>query len=283
MDIKTIGVIGCGLMGSGICEVVARAGYEVIVTEANQELLDNGLSRIQKSLARGVSRQKLSQAEAEATQARIRATLDMAEMAACDLVVEAIIEKMEVKLGVFRQLDEICRPETILASNTSSLNVTSLAGATKRPAQVLGTHFFNPVPVMPLLEIVRALTTSEETLAAVTAWGESLGKTIVVAKDSPGFIVNRLLVPYLIDAIRVYDQGLASREDIDNAMKLGASHPMGPLTLSDYVGLDTLLLVAEVLYEEYGEPRLLAPPLLRRMVTAGHLGRKSGKGFYDYT
>lgn len=283
MDIKTVGVVGCGLMGSGIAEVVARAGYRVLVTEYNQDLLDQGLARIRTSLGRGVSRQKLSQAEADATLARLHGTLELAEFEACDLVVEAIIEKLEPKAEMFRRLDGICPPETILASNTSSLNVTSLAAATQRPDRVLGTHFFNPVPVLPLLEIVRALTTSDETLARVRAWGESLGKTVVVAKDSPGFIVNRLLIPYLIDAIRVYEQDLASREDIDNAMKLGANHPMGPLTLSDYVGLDTLLFVADVLYEEYGEPRLLAPPLLRRMVAAGHLGRKSGKGFYDYS
>lgn len=283
MDIKTVGVVGCGLMGSGIAEVVARAGYRVLVTEYNQDLLDQGLARIRASLGRGVSRQKLSQAEADATLARLHGTLELAEFEACDLVVEVIIEKLEPKAEMFRRLDGICPPETILASNTSSLNVTSLAAATQRPDRVLGTHFFNPVPVLPLLEIVRALTTSDETLARVRAWGESLGKTVVVAKDSPGFIVNRLLIPYLIDAIRVYEQDLASREDIDNAMKLGANHPMGPLTLSDYVGLDTLLYVADVLYEEYGEPRLLAPPLLRRMVAAGHLGRKSGKGFYDYS
>ncbi len=282
MDIQTIGVVGCGLMGSGIVEVCARAGFEVIAVEAEAERLAAGLARVQQSLQRAVSRGKIPAAEAEATLSRVRGTTQLEDLRPADLVIEAVTEDMAIKQHVFRQLDGLLRPEVIIASNTSSLSIAALAAVTKRPDKVLGMHFFNPVPVMALLELVRGILTSEETLATAQAVGARLGKTTVVAPDRPGFIVNRLLIPYIIDAIKLYEAGLASKEDIDTAVKLGLAHPMGPLTLADLVGLDTTLAVADVLYEEYGEARFKAPPLLRRMVAAGLLGRKSGRGFYDY-
>ncbi len=282
MDIQTIGVVGCGLMGSGIVEVCARGGFDVIVVEADEERLAAGLARVHQSVQRGVSRGKISAAEAEAALNRIRGTTHLEDVRPVDLVIEAVTEDMAIKQQVFRQVDGLVRPEVIIASNTSSLSIAALAAVTKRPDKVLGMHFFNPVPVMALLELVRSILTSEETLATAQAIGARLGKTTVVAPDRPGFIVNRLLIPYIIDAIKLYEAGLASKEDIDTAVKLGLAHPMGPLTLADLVGLDTTLAVADVLYEEYGEVRFKAPPLLRRMVAAGLLGRKSGRGFYDY-
>lgn len=282
MDIQTIGVVGCGLMGSGIVEVCARGGFDVIVVEADEERLAAGLARVRQSVERGVSRGKIPAAEAEAALNRIRGTTHLEDLRPVDLVIEAVTEDMAIKQQVFRQVDGLVRPEVIIASNTSSLSIAALAAVTKRPDKVLGMHFFNPVPVMALLELVRSILTSEETLATAQAIGARLGKTTVVAPDRPGFIVNRLLIPYIIDAIKLYEAGLASKEDIDTAVKLGLAHPMGPLTLADLVGLDTTLAVADVLYEEYGEARFKAPPLLRRMVAAGLLGRKSGRGFYDY-
>jgi len=282
MEIKTVGVVGCGQMGGGIVEVVAKAGYQVITREINQELLDKGLAHIRKSMDKAVQRGKLSAEERDAAWSRIHGTLDLADFAEADFVVEAIIERMALKKAVFGELSNICPPATIFASNTSSLNLAEVAASSDRPDRFLGVHFFNPAPVMPLVEIVRALATSDETLATVQAFVVSLDKKPILAKDSPGFVVNRLLIPYLIDAIRVFEQGLASRDDIDKGMKLGAGHPMGPLELCDYIGLDTMLYVADVLYEEMGDAWLKAPPLLRRMVAAGYLGRKSGKGFYDY-
>jgi len=282
MEIKTVGVVGCGLMGSGIAEVCARAGYQVIVREVNDQLLQKGLGRIQKSMSKGVSRGKLTQEEMDAAWARIKGTTDMADLAPCDLVIEAVIENMEVKKQVFAELDRLLAPHAIIASNTSSLCITEMAAVTQRPDKVLGIHFFNPVPVMPLIEFVRTILTSDETMQVAQQFAQSLGKTTVTAPDQPGFIVNRLLVPYLLDAVRIYEAGLASREDIDTAIKLGLNHPMGPLTLLDFVGLDTCLFIADAMYEEFKDPRYAAPPLLRRMVLAGHLGRKSGKGFYDY-
>lgn len=282
MEIKNIGVVGCGLMGSGIVETCARAGYVVTVREVNDELLQRGLSRVKKSMSKGVSRGKLTQADMDAALARIQGTTDMANLAGSDLVIEAAVENMALKKEIFAELDRLCAPEVILTSNTSSLCITEIASVTGRPDKVLGLHFFNPVPVMPLLEIVRTFQTSEETLAIARALGESLGKTIVVAKDMPGFIVNRLLIPYLLDAVTILQNDLATREDIDAAIKLGLNHPMGPLTLLDFVGLDTTLFIADAMYEEFKDPRFAAPPLLRQMVLAGHLGRKSGKGFYDY-
>ena len=284
MGVQKVGVVGCGLMGSGIVEVSARAGYDVVVREINDEILAKGLGRIRKSMARAVDRGKLSQEEMDVTMSRITGTLDMADFSDRDLVIEAAIENMEVKKGIFRQLDEITRPSIVLASNTSSLSITEMASVTQRPDKVVGMHFFNPVPVLPLLEIVRGFLTSDETLQAAREFGKSVGKTMVLApKDNPGFIVNLLFVPYGLDAIRALENGVATKEDIDTAMKLGMNHPMGPFVLMDFVGLDTMLYVADAMYEEYRDPRYAAPPLLRRMVTAGYLGRKSGKGFYDYS
>ncbi len=283
MDLNTIGVVGCGLMGSGIAEICARAGYGVVVREINDNLLENGLGRIQQSLGKAVARGKLSQEQAEQTLGRIRGTLDLADFGDCDLVVEAAIENMDLKKEIFAELDGLLPAHAILASNTSSLCITEMASVTQRGDRVLGIHFFNPVPVMPLIEFVRTILTSDETMAIAHQFGASLGKTMVTAKDTPGFIVNRLLIPYLLQAIQVYEDGLASREDIDAGIKLGLAHPMGPLTLLDFVGLDTTLFIADAMYEEYKDSRYAAPPLLRRMVLAGQLGRKSGKGFYDYT
>ena len=281
--VKTIGVVGCGLMGAGIVETCARAGYSVIVREVNDELLQRGLKRIGASMAKGVEKGKLAQADMDAAMARIAGTLSLADFKGCDLVVEAAVENMDLKKTIFTELDTICRPDAILASNTSSLCVTEMAAATERPDKVLGLHFFNPVPVMPLLEIVRALLTSDETVELGRALGDRLGKTVVVAKDRPGFIANLLFVPYALDAIRWLDAGLASKEEIDTTMKLGFNHPMGPFTLLDFVGLDTLLFIADAMYAEFKDPRYAAPPLLRRMVQAGLFGRKSGRGFYTYT
>jgi 3-hydroxybutyryl-CoA dehydrogenase len=282
MEIKKVGVIGCGLMGSGIAEVAARAGYGVVVREVNDDLLQKGLARIQKSLSTAAAKAKITPDEAAQAWARIQGTLSLAGFADCDLVVEAAVENMALKKALFAELDGILPPHAILASNTSSLCVTEMASVTRRGDQVLGIHFFNPVPVMPLIEFVRTILTSDETMATARQFGASLNKTMVTAKDTPGFIVNRLLIPYLLDAVRVYDEGLATREDIDTAIKLGLNHPMGPLTLLDFVGVDTTLFIADAMFEEYKDPRYAAPPLLRRMVLAGQVGRKCGKGFYDY-
>ncbi len=281
-DIQLIGVVGCGLMGSGIAQVAAQSGYEVIVREVNQELLDAGMKRIKAVLDKDVAKGKINQEDYHATISRLHPTIELEPMADADIIIEVIVEQIAAKRELFAALDRICKPQTIFATNTSSLPVTEVAAATKRPDRVAGLHFFNPVPVMKLVELVRALSTSQETLFTLQQFGERLGKTVVQAQDTPGFIVNRLLVPYLLDAIRCFGEGLASREDIDNGMKLGASHPMGPLTLSDFIGLDTLYYVANVLFDEYKESRFAPPPLLRRMVLAGMLGKKAGKGFYDY-
>jgi len=282
MEIKKVGVVGCGLMGSGIVEACARAGYAVVVREVNDDLLQKGLSRLKASLAKGVERGKLPQADMDAAMARITGTTSLDDFQGCDLVIEAVLENMAEKKSVFAALDAILAPYAIIASNTSSLCITEMASVTRRGDKILGLHFFNPVPVMPLLEIVRTILTSEETLAIAKQFGASLGKTMVVAKDAPGFIVNLLLIPYALDAMRALENGVASKEDIDTAIKLGLNHPMGPLTLLDFVGLDTTLFIADAMYQEFKDPRYAAPPLLRRMVLAGHLGRKSGQGFYDY-
>jgi 3-hydroxybutyryl-CoA dehydrogenase len=282
MDIKTVGVVGCGLMGAGIVETCARAGYSVVVREVNDGLLQAGLKRIEGSLGKAVERGKLAADTRAATWTRIKGATALEDLAGSDLVIEAVVENMALKKEVFSALDRLCPPHTILSSNTSSLSIAEMAAATKRPGQVIGLHFFNPVPVMPLLEIVRALLTGDDTLEFAKSFGASLGKTTIVAKDTPGFIVNLLLIPFLLDAIRALESGKATKEDIDTGVKLGLNHPMGPLTLGDFVGLDTTLFVADAMYEELKDPRYAAPTLLRRMVVAGRLGRKSGAGFYDY-
>ncbi len=283
-SIKTIGVVGCGLMGAGIVEVCARKGYTVITRELNQVLLDAGMASIEKSLARALKRDKITEDEHAETLGRISGTTDYAELTDCDLVIEAVIESMELKTEVFSTLDKTVKQSALLASNTSSISITALATATKRPEQVIGLHFFNPVPVMPLLEIVRAIQTSDETFELARSFGAGLGKTIVVAeRDNPGFIVNLLFIPYALNAIQALVEGVATKEDFDTAMKLGMNHPMGPFELMDFVGLDTMLFIADAMYSETGDSRYAAPPLLRRMVTAGLLGRKSGRGFYDYS
>jgi len=282
MKIKRVGVVGCGLMGSGIAEVCARAGYSVLVREVDDQFLERGLSRIKKSLDKGVARGKLSPSERDAAQSRISGTTELGDFSDADLVVEAIVENLEQKKETFAMLDRVTPAHAILASNTSSLSVTDMAAATERPDQVLGIHFFNPVPVMPLIEMVRTFLTSDATYQTARAFGEGLGKQVVVTKDRPGFIVNALLVPYILDAVRMVEAGVATKEDIDAAVKLGLNHPMGPLTLLDFVGLDTTLFIADAMYEELKDPRYAAPPLLRRMVVAGYMGRKSGRGFYDY-
>jgi 3-hydroxybutyryl-CoA dehydrogenase len=282
MAIKTVGVIGCGLMGSGITQISAQAGFATTVVEANDEFLQRGLGNLKKTLDGLVERGKLDAKARDATLANITGTIKLEDLKGCDIVVEAITENQQVKNETFAKLDRICAPGTILASNTSSCNVTAMAAATKRPGQVLALHFFNPVPLMKLVEVVRTILTDDAAVKAATEWVQAVGKVPVQAKDATAFIVNRLLVPYLLDAIRVYEGGLATLEDIDQAMKLGCGYPMGPFTLLDLVGLDTTMYVAEVMFEEFREPRYAPPPLLKRMVMAGQLGRKSGKGFYDY-
>ena len=282
MEIRTVGVVGCGLMGSGIAEVCARAGYQTIVREVDEATLARGLERLQQSMATAVGRGRLKGSDRDAAAARLNGVTDLSDLAGCDLVIEAVTEQLQAKQAVFKVLDAACPPTTILASNTSSIPIIDLASVTKRPDRVLGMHFMNPVPVMRLIEYVRAITTSDETLETARAFGESLGKRVIVAKDRAGFIVNMLLVPYLLEAIRMFESGFASREDIDVGMLLGTNHPMGPLTLLDYVGLDTTYYIANILFDELHEPRYAPPPLLKQMVTAGHLGRKSGRGFYNY-
>lgn len=283
MAIEKIGVIGAGLMGSGIAEVCARSGYSVLVLEVNQLLLDKGLNAIRTSLTRGAERGKITEADKTATLGRLRGTTNLADFNDRDLVIEAIVEDMAKKKDVFKQLDKICPKSAILATNTSCLAVIEMAMCTQRPDRVLGIHFFNPAPVMKLVELVKTIAVSPETVAEAKAFGESLGKKAIFAPDSPGFVVNRLLVPYMIDAIRIFEAGTATAEDIDQGMVLGCNHPMGPLALTDLVGLDTAMLVANAMYEEFKEPRFAAPPLLKKMVAAGRLGRKTGRGFYQYS
>jgi len=282
-EIKTVGVVGLGLMGAGIAQTVASAGYTTIVTEVSPEFLERGLGRIRSTLERQVQKGRLDAAAMEATMNRLQGTLRWEDFAACDLVIEAVIENETEKRQVFATLDRVCPEHTILASNTSSIPIMSMAAATKRPDRVLGMHFFNPVPVMKLVEIVKALTTSPATIDTASAFARSLGKEPIQAPDRPGFIVNMLLVPYLLAAVRMLESGYASKEDIDRGMVLGANHPMGPLTLLDFVGLDTTLYIADIFFNEYKDPAYAAPVLLRQMVRAGYLGRKSGRGFYDYS
>ena len=282
-EISKVGVVGCGLMGHGITQVCAQAGWDVVVREVDQATLDKGIGKIEKQLAKAVEKGKLEQDDADAVRGRINPTLDYGDFADCDLVIEAITENLDGKLEMWKELDAIVKPEAFFATNTSSLAVIDQAATTSRPDKFLGLHFFNPAQVMPLLEVVQTVTTSEEAMALGFAFGEKLRKTSVHAKDKTGFIVNRLLVPYLFDGIRALEEGVGSIGEIDAAMKAGAGHPMGPLTLSDFVGLDTLVSIGEVMFDEYREKRFAAPPTLRKMVAAGFYGRKSGRGFYDYS
>ncbi|HET7877000.1 MAG TPA: 3-hydroxybutyryl-CoA dehydrogenase [Methylomirabilota bacterium] len=283
MAIKNVGVIGCGLMGSGIAQVSIQAGFPTVVVEANQELLDKGLGAVKRNLEALVAKAKIDEHAKTEALGRLRGSTRLEDLKDADLVIEAITENQPLKNETFAKLDRICPPPALLASNTSSCNITAMAAATKRPGQVLGLHFFNPVPLMKLVEVVQTILTDDKSVLQVYEWVQAIGKTPVRTKDSTAFIVNRLLVPYLLDAIRLYESGLASVEDIDTAMKLGCGYPMGPFTLLDLVGLDTTMFVAEVMFEEFREPRYAPPPLLKRMVMAGQLGRKSGKGFYDYS
>jgi 3-hydroxybutyryl-CoA dehydrogenase len=281
-DVRKVGVVGCGLMGSGIVEICSKAGMDVVFVEANDELVARGRAAIERSMAKAVERAKLESSARDEALRRITGTTDYRDLADADLVIEAVVEDPAAKRDVFHKLDELTRPEIILASNTSSIPIVELAAVTKRPDKVVGMHFFNPPPVMALLEVVRSLTTSDETVEFARGMGDRLGKTTVLSKDRAGFIVNYLLVPYLNFAAQMYEEGFASAQDIDTAIQLGLSHPMGPLTLLDFIGIDTAVHVADVLYEEFKDPLFAPPPILKRMVSAGWLGRKTGKGFYDY-
>ncbi len=283
MSIETVGVAGCGLMGSGIAEIAAKAGCGVVVREVDDAALQAGRARVEKSLARAVAKNKLGEAEKDAALARTTFTTELAGLAGCDLVVEAIVESLDAKNALFAELDEACGPKTIFASNTSSLPITDMAAATSRADRFVGLHFFNPVPVMKLVEVVRTIATSPETFDAAFAFAEKVGKAPVAARDNSGFVVNLLLVPYMLDAIRQLERGMASMEDIDKAMTLGCGYPMGPFTLCDFVGIDTLHRIAEIMFDEYREERYAPPPLLKRLVAMGRFGRKTGAGFYDWT
>jgi 3-hydroxybutyryl-CoA dehydrogenase len=283
MEIAKVGVVGCGLMGHGIAQICAQAGWDVVVREVEQDRLDGGIAKIEKQLGRAVEKGKLSAEDGEAIRGRIAPTLDYSDLADCDLVIEAITEDLDKKLEMWREVDGIVKDGACFATNTSSLPVAEQAAATGRPDRFLGLHFFNPAQVMPLLEVVRAEGSSDEAVKLGFALGEKLGKTTVAAGDNRGFIVNRLLVPYMLDAIRAHEDGVGSIEDIDTGMKAGASHPMGPLTLADFVGLDTLASIAAVMRDAYGEERFAAPATLTKLVEDGHYGRKSGRGFYDYS
>jgi len=281
-EIKKVGILGCGAMGAGIAQVAAMAGYLTVVREPQEDLLTKGIARIQKSLEKAVEKGKLDRAGKDKTLSRLTGTISLEEMKDCQLIIEALPEDLDLKKEHFQKLDVLCPPFAILASNTSSLTITELAACTKRPGQVVGLHFFNPAPVMELVEIVKTLLTTRATLDSAQAFVRSLGKTSILAKDRSGFVVNRLLVPYLLDAIQSLEDGLASTEEIDKGMRLGCGHPMGPLALSDFIGLDVLLHIGEALFGEYRERRFAPPPLLRRMVITGWLGKKTGRGFYDY-
>ena len=283
MAIQKVGVIGCGLMGSGIAQISAQAGFKTVVREVSPNALEKGMGSIKKFLQGGVDKGKLAPEDMAKTLANLSGTTDFKDLADCDLVVEAATENLGLKKELFGALDGVCKPEAIFASNTSSLSITEMSMFTKRPGQVIGLHFFNPVPLMKLVEVVSTLQTKPEAIQAANAWCMAIGKTVVSCGDSTGFVVNRLLVPYMLDAMRVFEQGLASRDDIDNAMKLGCGYPMGPLLLTDYVGLDTTYYISEIMVDEFKEPRFAAPPMLKRMVLAGLHGRKSGRGFYDWS
>jgi len=282
MEIKRVGVVGCGLMGSGISQVCAQSGYQVVVSEMNDELLNKGLASISSFLTRNVKKGRVSQAEKEATLARIKGTTSLKDFSDCDLIIEAVVENLDLKKKIFAELDKICSEDAILATNTSCLSIIDMATVTTRPEKVLGIHFFNPVPSMKLLEIVKTIATSDETLKVGKEFGKSIGKTTIVAPDTPGFIVNRLLLPFMLGACRMLETGLAAREDIDAGVRLGLGHPMGPLALADLIGMDTILYIADAIYEELKDPLYAPPIILKKMVAAGWLGRKTGRGFYEY-
>ena len=283
MAIQTVGVVGCGLMGSGIAQVSAQAGFQTVVREVNAELVEKGLKGIEKNLARLVEKGNVTEAAKSEIRGRLKGTTSLEDLKDCDVIVEAIIEQLPAKRELFAALDAICGPNTIFASNTSSLTITEIAAATKRPQRFVGLHFFNPVPVMKLIEVVRTIATDPGVYEEMVGFGAKLGKTPVRAQDGGGFIVNRLLVPYLLDAIRALEEGVGSVVDIDNSMKLGCGYPMGPFTLLDFVGLDTTYYISQIMFDEFKEKRFAAPPLLKRMVLAGWHGKKSGRGFYDYS
>ncbi|MEP7273046.1 MAG: 3-hydroxybutyryl-CoA dehydrogenase [Acidobacteriota bacterium] len=282
---KKVGILGAGLMGAGIVQVAAASGHDVTLVDINDALIGKGLASIEKSLSRLAEKGTITAQQKNETAARIKAATDLDALTDSDLIIEAIIENLDIKRETFARLDHICKPETIFASNTSSLSITDILTATSadRQKRFVGMHFFNPVPMMRLVEVVRTIVTDEEVFKTVVETGRAFGKTVVTTADRSGFIVNRLLVPYLLDAIRAFEQGLASTVDVDNAMKLGCGHPMGPLTLSDFIGLDTIYYIADIMFNEFREQRFAPPSLLKRMVTAGLLGRKSGRGFYDYS
>ncbi|HET9030855.1 MAG TPA: 3-hydroxybutyryl-CoA dehydrogenase [Candidatus Aquilonibacter sp.] len=281
-QIRTVGVCGAGLMGNGIAQTCATAGFNVVLMEVADEPLKRGMAAITKSLDKFVEKGKLSQADRDATVGRITATTNVADMKDCDLVIEAIVENVEIKTKLFQQLDDLLAPHGIICTNTSSLCVIELAAKTKRPNRVAGLHFFNPVPIMKLVEVVKTIATTQDVIDELFAFSHKLGKEPILAQDTPGFVVNRLLIPYLLYAIRCLEGGLASKEDIDKGMKLGCGYPMGPFELLDFVGLDTTYYIAEIMFDEFKDPMMAAPPLLKRMVLAGRYGRKTGKGFYDY-
>ena len=282
-EIKRVGVLGCGLMGSGIAQAAATAGFETVARDVGAPLLEKGRGGILKSLGRLVEKGKLEAAARDAASDRLSFTTELDALRDCDIIIEAVTEDLELKNRLWRELDQLCPRQTIFASNTSSLTIAAMAAATSRPDRFVGLHFFNPVPLMPLVEVVRTVTTSQETFDRAYAFVRDLGKEPVTATDSPGFIVNLLLVPYLLDAARALERGVASTADLDRAMQLGCGHPMGPLTLLDYIGLDTVVRISEIMFDAYREPRYAAPPLLQRMVVVGFHGRKNGKGFYDYS
>jgi 3-hydroxybutyryl-CoA dehydrogenase len=283
MEIEKVGVVGCGLMGHGIAQVVAQAGYQVVVREIDKAALDRGLGKIEKQLARAVERGKREQSDADTVRGRIQGTLEYGDLTGCELIIEAITEGLEVKSEMWREVESVATPEAVFATNTSSIAVIDQAVVTGRPKRFLGLHFFNPPQVMKLVEVVRSLTTSDEAFEIGIRFADSLGKLAIPTRDRAGFIVNRLLVPYMLDAIRAYEEGVGTIDQIDEAMKAGAGHPMGPLALADFVGLDTLGAVCDVLFDEFRERRFARPPTLRKMLSAGWYGRKSGRGFYDYS
>ena len=283
MNISKVGVVGCGLMGSGIAEIAAKSGFDVIVREVTDDYVEAGRKRIRKSLDKAVEKEKLSAEDRDAAWARLTFTTEVSDLAGCDLVIEAIVEELEAKNALFGALDDLCGEDTIFASNTSSLTITDMAAATSRPDRFVGLHFFNPVPVMKLVEVVRTIATSEETFDRAFAFSKAVGKVPIAAKDNSGFVVNLLLVPYMLDAIRQLERGVASIQDIDTGMTLGCGYPMGPFVLCDFVGIDTLYKISEIMFEEYREERYAPPPLLKRIVSMGRFGRKTGKGFYDWS